>query len=716
MKQIIQSLKTGETKLEEIPAPTVTKGAILIKTTHSLVSLGTEKMLIEFGRAGLLSKVRQQPEKVRQVIEKVKSEGLFSTIENVFKRLDEPLSLGYCNAGVVVQTGEGVTGFYPGDRVVSNGKHAEYVVVPQNLVAKIPDNVSQEEAVFTVIGSIGLQGIRLANPTFGEVFVVFGLGLIGLLTTQILQSNGCQVIGIDIDQGKCDMATRWGVKTFNPTCGIDPVKSVLDITSDIGADGVIITASAKTDEIISQAARMCRKRGRVILVGVVGLNINRSDFYEKELTFQVSCSYGPGRYDDHYEIKGQDYPLPFVRWTEKRNFNAILQAISNGQLRVKELITEVKDLDRYHEIYDNINKSNSIASILRYPSDPENLSLPVTIHESNSKPESISECVAGVIGSGNYTKMTLLPILNKTNITLKYIASAGGVSGTFLAKKFKISYSTTDYHHILNDPEVNTVFITTRHSSHSKIVVEALNAGKHVFVEKPLAINTSQLEHIESNLLAQGRSASKALVVGFNRRFSPHIGRIRKQLGINPGKMNIVATMNAGAIPRNSWIHDMETGGGRIIGEACHYIDLCVHLTNSEVISVCMNAMGENPDDNTDNASILLKFKNGSNAAINYFANGSKAYSKERIEVFSQGMVFVVDNFITTKAYGVKGFRRYNSRIDKGHRAQFQAFVTGIIKGEGQLIPINEIFNVTKASFAAVKSLREKRWVQINEV
>jgi len=351
MKQIIQSFKTGETILEDIPAPQVSRGSVLVQTTVSLVSLGTERMLVEFGKSNLIQKARQQPDKVKQVLSKIKTDGLMPTLEAVFNKLGQPLPLGYCNVGKVVGVGEGVSEFKVGDRVASNGQHAEYVNVPQNLVVHIPENVSDEEAVFTVIGSIGLQGIRLCNPTLGETIVVIGLGLIGLLTAELLIANGCRVIGIDIDPQKIEIARAKGIIGINPREGTDPVKFVNDLTNGTGADGVIITASAKGDEIVSQAAQMSRKRGRIILVGVIGLNISRAEFYEKELSFQVSCSYGPGRYDENYERKGQDYPLPFVRWTEKRNFQAILQAISTGKLEVKSLVTERVRLDDYKNIY-----------------------------------------------------------------------------------------------------------------------------------------------------------------------------------------------------------------------------------------------------------------------------------------------------------------------------------------------------------------------------
>ncbi len=704
MKQIIQSFKTGATLLEEVPAPIVKKGSVLIQTTKSLVSLGTERMLVEFGKSNLLSKARQQPDKVKQVLDKIKTEGLLPTVEAVFKKLGEPLPLGYCNVGNVIAVGEGVSEFKVGDRVASNGQHAEFVCIPKNLVAHIPDNVSDEEASFTVIGAIGLQGLRLLKPTLGETIVVTGLGLIGLITAQLLIANGCKVIGVDIDDTKLELAKKWGVIPVNPLQN-DVVKFVENKTNGIGADGVIITASAKSNEIISQAAQMSRKRGRIILVGVIGLNLSRAEFYEKELSFQVSCSYGPGRYDENYENKGQDYPLPFVRWTEKRNFEAVLEAINAGSLKVKKLISEEVELKDYLKIYGEIGSSKSIASILNY--DTEKAKTPSSVIQiSNSKFEG-QNGIIGIIGAGNFTKMTMLPALKKAKANIKYIASQGGVTGTSIAKKYGITNSTTNYKEILKDSEVDVVIISTRHNSHAKFSIEILEADKHVFVEKPLALNIDELEKI---ILAKNKS-QKTLTVGFNRRFSPHALKMKQLLGDT--QMNVIATMNAGFIPNNVWVHDRLVGGGRIIGEACHFIDLITFLTGSKVVEVCMNAMGINPEENTDNASILLKYENGSTGVINYFANGSKSYSKERVEVYSQERTLVMDNFRTTKGYGFKGFTKLKTRLDKGHNNQF-TLLNKVIKNGGQpLIPFEEIVNTTKASLAAIQSLKEKRWVKI---
>jgi len=705
MKQIIQDLKKGDTILEEVPVPRVKSGSVLIQTTRTLVSLGTERMLVDFGKANFIEKAKQQPDKVKMVLDKVKTDGLRPTLEAVFNKLGQPLALGYCNVGKVVAIGNGVSEFSVGDRVSSNGNHAEYVCVPKNLVAKIPDNVTDEEAAFTVIGAIGLQGIRLMQPTFGETIVVVGLGLIGLITAQLLLANGCNVIGFDYDNEKIRIAKEKGIIAINPREGTNQVKFVESYTNGIGSDGVIITASNKSNEIISQSAKMCRKRGRIILIGLVGLDISRADFYEKEISFQVSCSYGAGRYDEEYEQKGHDYPIGYVRWTEKRNFEAVLNAISNKTLDVKSLITDRVPLNDYQKIYRDMSNSKSIASILEYTSSKKQES---TIYLMNKSFEG-KKGVLGIIGSGNFTSSTILPNLKKCNADIKYIASSSGLSSTIMAKKYNIANSTSDYHEILKDEEVDLVFVTTKHHLHAKMTIEAIRAGKSVFVEKPLALNERELDEIIENYNSKNVNIS----VGFNRRFAPLAKKMKTALGNSTTPINIVATMNAGYIPNDIWVNDMEIGGGRIIGEACHYIDLCSYLTDSKVISVCMNAIGISPKDNTDNASILLKYGNGSNVVINYFANGSKRYSKERLEVYSQERTLVMDNWRKLKGYGFKGFSSAKSSQDKGHYNQFKELITHQKNGGEAIIPFDQIVNTTKASFAAIDSLKEGKWISI---
>lgn len=706
MNQIIQNLNDGKTSLARVPIPLCNSSSVLIQTAHTIVSLGTEKMLVDFGKGSFLQKAKQQPDKVKEVIAKVKTDGLAPTIAAVKNKLEQPIPLGYCNVGTIIEIGRDVTEFKVGDRVASNGPHAEYVAIPKNLVAKVPEDVSDEQAVFTVIGSIGLHGIRLVNPTLGETVVVVGLGLIGLITAQLLKANGCNVIGFDFDQSKVDLANGYGIDAVNPGKGVKQIEYVLEKTNQLGCDAVIITASNPSNEIISQSAQMSRKRGRIVLVGVIGLDIKRSDFYEKELSFQVSCSYGPGRYDSSYEEGGNDYPLPYVRWTEKRNFEAVLNALSNGTLDVDSLITERVSFENYSEIYDNIGKGNSIASLLVYDtqkksSDPRNVKITEPKTYLASKP------VIGVIGAGNFTGSTILPKLKAAGAQIKSIASSKGLSGSIQAKKHSIENSTTDYKGILADSEINTVLVTTQHGSHAMFVSEALESDKHVFVEKPLSTTWEGLEKVDNAL-----EKSKGWVtVGFNRRFAPLSLELKKRL--SPAPMNIIATMNAGFIPPEVWVHDLKAGGGRIIGEACHFIDLCTYFTGSKVVKVCMNAMGPDAQANTDNASIVLKYENGSNAVINYFSNGSKAYSKERIEVHQQNSTLVLDNWRKLTGFGVRGFKSKKTKQDKGHFNQFKQLLVSVEKAYEPPIPWEEVLNTSKATLAAVDSLIQGKWISI---
>lgn len=698
LKQLIQSFKTGETILEEVPVPLVRKGHILVRTTRSLVSIGTERMLVEFGKSNLLSKARQQPEKVKMVLDKIKSDGLMPTLEAVFNKLEQPIPLGYCQVGQVIEVGEGVTEFSIGDRVATNGSHAEYVCVPINLAALVPDNVSDEEASFTVIASIGLQGIRLLQPAFGETIVVMGLGLIGLLTAEMLVASGCKVIGFDFDASKIDIAVAKGVDAVNLSTVSDPVKYVETVTNGVGADGVIITASTKDSTLVSQSARMSRKRGRIVLVGVTGLELNRAEFYEKELSFQVSCSYGPGRYDENYEQRGQDYPLAFVRWTEKRNFQAVLQAISSGKLQVKPLISEVVPLADFESIYGQIGQKKTIASILAYPENGSALSRLVSV--SGVKPL-MQTGTLGIIGAGNYTKATMLPALHKAKAVISHVASHAGVSGTFLAKKYGIPQTTTDYREILKSEQVSWVAITTRHNQHAAMTIESLELGKHVFVEKPLAIHFEELNQV----MEAREKSGKMVMVGYNRRFSPYALKM-KQLLSSGEPMNMVAVMNAGHIPADNWLHNMEVGGGRIIGEACHFMDLMIFLSGSLVESVHMTALGANPSSNTDNATLVLKFANGSLGTIHYFSNGHKAYSKERVEVYQSGKTLIMDNFRKMEGFGFKSFNSMSSKLDKGHQNMF-ASLSAYAKGEIEATDnFGEIANSTASALLAVESLK----------
>jgi predicted dehydrogenase/threonine dehydrogenase-like Zn-dependent dehydrogenase len=734
MKQILQNLRSGETVLAEVPAPIARPGGLLIQTRASLISLGTERMLVSFGQANWLEKARQQPDKVKQVIDKIKTDGLFPTLDAVRARLDQPLPLGYCNAGVVLEVGAGVSGFKPGDRVASNGPHAEIVWVPKHLCAKVPPEVSDEAAAFTVLASIGLQGLRLAGPTLGEKFVVYGLGLIGLLTTQLLRANGCEVLGIDINPERLPLAKEFGALTFDGRSGADPLSATRAWTEGKGVDAVIVTASAPTDEIMHQAAQMCRKRGRLVLIGVVGLNLRRSDFYEKELSFQVSCSYGPGRYDEGYEQGGHDYPLGFVRWTEQRNFQAVLELMRAGRLTVERLITHRLPLAGALSAYQRLGSDpNALGVVLQYPAEAPRAA---RVLLSQRPAPAQGQAVVGVIGAGNFSKMTLLPALSKTPARIAYVADLDAVAARHLAAKYKAENAVTDYRLILQDPEVNAVFIAVGHDLHARFVCEVLQSGKHAFVEKPLAMNADQLKQIlaacagpqerspkagvgQGELAAGGAGAQTAnphLMVGFNRRFSPHTLKIKQLLAGRSEPLALNMTVNAGIIPSEHWVHDPVRGGGRIIGEACHFIDLMVFLTGSLVRSVAAHAMGMNVAVKEDKMSISLGFEDGSVGTVNYFANGSRAYPKERLEVFSEGRVIHLDNFRRTTAYGFRRFGGFRTwRQDKGHAAEFAAFVRLVTEGGPPLIPLGELVNVTLASFAAMTAANETRTVVLAE-
>ena len=703
MKQILQSLKTGATEVADVPCPSVRPGQLLIRSSRTLVSVGTERMLVEFGKAGWVEKAMQQPDKVRMVLDKIKTDGLMPTFESVMNKLDQPLPLGYCNVGQVMAVGGGVGGFDVGSRVVSNGKHAEAVSVPVNLCARVPDCVSDDEAAFTVLGAIALQGIRLVQPTLGEAVVVTGLGLIGLVTVQLLRAHGCRVLGIDFDPAKLELARRFGAETVNPSAGEDPVAAAQAFSRGRGVDAVIITASTKGSDStpMHQAALMCRKRGRIVLVGVTGLELSRADFFEKELTFQVSCSYGPGRYDANYEEKGNDYPVGFVRWTEQRNFEAVLDMMADGRLDVRALVSHRFKIEQAERAYELVGGAGpSLGILLEYPSEAENPESKVRAQTVTLAPAGSGPVTVAFIGSGNYSTAVLIPAFRSAGARMKTVASAGGVSGVHAGRKFGFEQTTTDTNGVFADPDVNAVVITTRHDSHASMVAKALRAGKHVFVEKPLALSAAQVADVEA-AHAEARAAGRNLVlmVGFNRRFASQVQRIHSLLRGVTGPKSFVVTVNAGAIPADHWTQDREVGGGRIVGEGCHFIDLLRFLAGSPISAIDVCTMDTRT---ADTVSIQMAFRDGSIGTVHYFANGTKAFPKERLEVFAAGRVLQLDNFRKLRGFGWPGFRKMNLwSQDKGQRACARAFVDAVA-GRGPVpIPFEEIVEVAKASIVA---------------
>lgn len=713
MRQVLQDMAKGKTTITEAPAPKVSREHVLIQTTCSLISAGTERMLVGFGKASYLDKARQQPDKLKMVLEKVATDGLMTTIEAVQSKLSQPLPLGYCNVGVVAEVGVSVEGFQVGDRVVSNGPHADVVKVPKNLCARIPAALEDESAAFVVVASIGLQGIRLAQPTLGEAFVVTGVGLIGLLTVQLLRAQGCRVLAIDFDEYKLALARQFGAQTCNPGAGEDPVAAGMAFSRGQGVDGVIITASTPSSDPVMQAARMSRKRGRIVLVGVAGLELNRADFYEKELSFQVSCSYGPGRYDPSYEEKGQDYPLGFVRWTEQRNFEAVLDMLATGQLNVKPLITHRFAFEDAPKAYETlIADKTGLGMLLQYASPtPRRMVRQVTLKPGATfMPE---RPVMGFIGAGNYASRMLIPAFRAAGAQFHTIVTAGGINGVIHGEKTGFAEASTDMAALLTNEVINTVAIVTRHDTHASFVAQALEAGKHVFVEKPLAIDQEGLDTVLTAYgAAQARfpQGSPQVMVGFNRRFSPQVQKMKALLAPVKEPKSFIMTMNAGAIPANHWTQDNAVGGGRVIGEACHFIDLMRFLADSPIVSVQARRMGDSPGVavTDDKASITLGFEDGSFGTILYLANGAASFPKERVEVFAAGRVLQLDNFRKLKGYGWPGFDRMNLwKQDKGQNACAAAFLQSIEKGT-PAIALDEIFEVARVTIEVAEILRKQ--------
>jgi predicted dehydrogenase/threonine dehydrogenase-like Zn-dependent dehydrogenase len=706
MKQVLQNLKDGSTEVAEVPCPRTGAGQLLIRTTRTLVSAGTERMLVDFGKAGFIDKARQQPDKVRMVLDKIRTDGLMPTIEAVRNKLDQPLPMGYCNVGEVVEVGAGVSGFAVGERVASNGRHAEMVAVPVNLCAKLPERVSDEAAAFTVLGAIALQGIRLVQPTLGETVVVTGLGLIGLVTVQLLKAQGCRVLGLDFDADKLALARRFGAETVDLRAVSDPVAAATAFSRGRGVDAVIITASTKSNEPVHQAALMCRKRGRIVLVGVVGLELSRADFYEKELSFQVSCSYGPGRYDPLYEDKGQDYPVGFVRWTEQRNFEAVLDMLAEGRLDVAPLVSHRFDIGQAPQAYAVVGGSEpSLGIVLNYPAPAASeaprartVALPAVAPAAGTGGRAPS---VSVIGAGNYAGAVLIPAFKAAGARLARIASAGGASSVHLGRKFGFAEATTDTAALLADPCADAVVVSTRHDSHADFVQRALSAGKHVFVEKPLALKLTELEAIAT---AAKAAPGRLVMVGFNRRFAPQVVKMRALLRGVPGPKSFVMTVNAGAIPAQHWTQDPAVGGGRLLGEGCHFVDLLRFLASAPIESFHAVRMDSATP---DTASVTLRFADGSLGTVLYLANGSKAFPKERLEVFAAGRVLQLDNFRRLQGFGWPGFTTTKLwRQDKGQAACVAAFVQAVQFGSPSPIPLDELLEVGRVSIEIEESLR----------
>jgi predicted dehydrogenase/threonine dehydrogenase-like Zn-dependent dehydrogenase len=707
MKQLIQSYKTGELGVYEVPAPICGENGVLVRTITSLVSAGTEKMIVDLAKKSLVGKAKARPDLVKQVVNKMKQEGVKNTLEKVFTKLDTPIPLGYSCVGEVVKVGDKVTGISVGDRVACGGagyaNHSEINYVPRNLFVKVPENVSDADASFVTVGSIALQGIRQTNPSLGEKVVVMGLGLLGQITVQLLKANGCKVLGTDFDPRKLELAKKLGAdEVCSPDKVIDKAKL---FTNGNGADAVVIAASTSSSQPIADAGEISRIKGRVIVVGLVGMDIPRTEYYKKELELKLSMAYGPGRYDPKYEEQGIDYPFAHVRWTEGRNFEAFLDLVDEGKITPSEMVSHEYEFDNALTAYDLLEgkiKEDYLGILLNYKEEYSLKSELVKISDATIKS---GELNVGLIGAGNFTKSVIIPNLKKINdANLVGLCTATGVSAHSTGNKHNFKYITTDYQELLKNNDINTVFITTRHNDHGEKVLTSLKADKNVFVEKPLAILESELEEIKD--FYANTDKKPVLQVGYNRRFAPLVQAMKKEAGDLP--MSINYRVNAGVIPKDVWVQDPAVGGGRIIGEACHFIDTCTFLIGSlpeSVFASCVTKPDQSiPDE--DNVSITIKYQNGSTAVINYYAFGNNQLPKEYIELFAPDLAMTMDNFRELEIFkGGKSTKSKNANQDKGFKGEFTALKTAVEKGE-LAISFEEMYSTSKLTFAILRSLK----------
>ncbi|HUM27095.1 MAG TPA: bi-domain-containing oxidoreductase [Anaerolineales bacterium] len=715
MKQLLQNIKNGNTTVEDIPIPTPREGQALIKVAASLVSAGTERMVVEFAEKSYLGKARSRPDLVKQTLDKAKREGIMPTVNAVFNRLDQPMALGYSTAGTIVALGKNMQGFKVGQRVACAGggyaTHAEYNVVPRNLLTPLPKNVDFESAAFTTLGAIALHGLRLAEPQLGENVAVIGLGLLGLMTIQLAAAAGCNVLGIDLDPKRIKLASSLGLEAVSRQ-NAESASAAHFATANRGFDSIIICADTPSNDPVELAGVIARDRAKVVATGAVGLNFPRKIYYEKEISFINSRSYGPGRYDSNYEENGNDYPIGYIRWTEGRNFQAVVDLMASGKLKVTPLISHRFDIIegvKAYEVITGKRKEPFLGVVLKYPEEKmkeeRKIVFPSIAHRSSSVVK------LGVLGAGLYANATLLPVLkDNKDYELIGIASSGGLHAQHSGKKFGFQYATSSEDEIINDPKINTVAILTRHDTHADLAIKALKAGKHVFVEKPLAINSNQLSVVSKQLL---KTDHCLLTTGFNRRFSPLARSLKSQLESLQEPKHLHYRVNAGFIPANHWTQDEAIGGGRIIGEACHFIDTLTFLVGALPVKVSAQALPNNGKYREDNVSMTFTFADGSIGVVDYLANGDKSMPKERLEVFCGGMVAVLDDYVSLNV--VKDGKRKEEKgaQDKGWRGEMAAFAEAV-QGKGEVpIPYGQIIAVTKSTFAAVESIRSGNPVEI---
>ena len=711
MKQLLQNTRNGKSTVEDVPVPTPREGQALVKTEASLVSAGTERMVVEFAEKSLVGKARSRPDLVKQVMDKGRREGWVNTAQAAFNRLDQPMALGYSSSGTIVALGKNMQGFKIGQRVACAGGgyavHAEYNAVPHNLLTPLPKNVDFESAAFTTLGAIALHGFRLAEPQIGEHVAVIGMGLLGLLAAQIATAAGCNVLGIDVDPARITLASSLGLRAVRRA---DAVDSSVTFTANRGFDVILICADTKSNDPVELAGVIARDRARVVATGAVGLTIPRKVYYEKEISFINSRSYGPGRYDLNYEEQGSDYPLGYVRWTEGRNFEAVLDLMAKGQLQVKPLIThrfDISEAAKAYEVITGKKKEKFLGVLLTYP---EGMTKEGSrVHFPLSSTKTTSAIKLGLLGAGSFANSILLPAIQKaSDIQLVGIASSGGLHAQHSGKKFGFQYATSNDDEIINDPNVNTVAILTRHDSHAELVVKALKAGKHVFVEKPLAININQLSVVSKQLL---KTEHGLLTVGFNRRFSPLAESLSSFFLHRAEPMHVHYRINAGAIPLNHWTQDPNIGGGRIIGEACHIVDFITFLIGAAPVSVSAHALPDHGKYREDNVSMTFTFPDGSIGVVDYLANGDKSFPKERVEVFCGGQIAVLDDFVSLQTVKNGRKKEIKGAQNKGWVDEWKVFAKSIREGSEPPISYEQLIGVTKATFAAVESLQKQETI-----
>jgi predicted dehydrogenase/threonine dehydrogenase-like Zn-dependent dehydrogenase len=709
MKQVLQNMKSGITEVVDVPVPQLRKGAVLVRTAASLVSAGTERNLVSFAEKSLVGKAQSRPDLVKQVVEKAKREGLLTTYESAMNRLDQPMSLGYSSSGIVVESAPDVPDFKPGDRVVCAGGghavHAEYALVPRNLIAHLPENVDFESAAFATMGAIALNGIRLANPQIGEKVAVVGLGLLGLITAQLVRAAGCEVIGMDISRPRVQTARKLG---FTADSNRKIAADYLALTRGRGFDAILICADTPSDETVNLAAQIARDRAHVVSLGVVGLNIQRKLYYEKELFFQVARSSGPGRYDLDYEDEGCDYPIGYVRWTEGRNLQAFVDLLAAGSLDMQALITHRFPIEQAPLAYELITGKRSepyLGVLLTYPRGAQKAVRKIMLNPAMEHKAGDSELSLGVIGAGNYANAVFLPAVKKTGgVRLAGVASSGGLSAQHSARKFGFSFATSAAADILSSKEVNVVAVLTRHQSHASLALAALQNGKHVYCEKPLALQKTELDHIAKALEKKGHPC---LSVGFNRRFAPMSRALKSFFQDSTEPFYIHYRVNAGFIPASHWLHDPDQGGGRLVGEGCHFIDYLCFLTGQTPLEVSALALPDRNKYSRDNFLVTVKFADGSLGSLAYLSNGSKRYGKEYIEVFSAGKIGILDDFRSLQLIDENHTTTERSalRQDKGHQAAWQAFLSAVRGQAAEPIPYRELLLSSYPTLACRQAL-----------